>query len=730
MPKISLGPLDLNVDAEPTSGIAKYFRGLVSLVGSQGAANALRSIRDTPLKDVPAESIALGLSIERDIDVGNAGTEWTVEAGTGARLLFFKPGDAVLTDEMFGSEVALSAPGGAAYVGLELQARIQSGITAGMGDLAFGFFGGTTFTAATYHAFDAETTVLAGTTQTLIAFHVPGDWEDLLALPDKSAMAAAGSGRLAFSVTGEFASSVNPLATTIPFADVDVTATAGGSVSVAVDVEVSTEYEIRVIRHDRNVLFIGYYRKGTGELDIEVTAKAGASVTVGGTDLLPRLIGALDRSAETDNEFLWRAGLSDTQIARIETTVKDAVNRKLEASLGGAFRRLRSAEAAFLFRVDIAATDEAARSAVRRALDGDIRGLTAGNLPVGITAVRTILTDTWKRSLTLRINVLGIFNYASISDLLKEDRVLLDPATGDVIITDKAVATRIRASMLHMEADPQKLRRVMYESFLATATYCGSQLLRSPGAISACHTYFELHGKTNHQILKDYLDVLSALDLSVGDSDGKAILQSAAARGRSALYVETRYVPTAMRGLFFDSTGALRRYEAYTQAGRTALDLLVRAGDENNYRRVLVDQPVWDALERAGSGSNAHRSLRASHPTLTEVARETIYSDYRLIVFWADSMVSLGNEIAKIDSFFNANPAGVARDKRLKKLRDRLRDRLADVTKKTKEQFGDPWGLVAADLASDRQSTASARITTDSAEVAVDRTVVSAATGR
>ena len=89
MPKIALGALDIEVDAQPLSGITKYFRGLLSLRSTQQVGDALRNLRDTPLENVPVEEISFGLSVDRDVDVGNAAIEWTIEAGTNARLGFF-----------------------------------------------------------------------------------------------------------------------------------------------------------------------------------------------------------------------------------------------------------------------------------------------------------------------------------------------------------------------------------------------------------------------------------------------------------------------------------------------------------------------------------------------------------------------------------------------------------------------------------------------------------------
>src|SRR5688572_19310886 len=116
MPKIALGALDIEVDAQPLSGITKYFRGLLALRSTQQVGDALRNLRDTRLKDVPLEEISFGLSVHRDVDVGNAAIEWTIETVTNTCLGFFaKTDQPVISDDAFSDGSALKVPADRAY---------------------------------------------------------------------------------------------------------------------------------------------------------------------------------------------------------------------------------------------------------------------------------------------------------------------------------------------------------------------------------------------------------------------------------------------------------------------------------------------------------------------------------------------------------------------------------------------------------------------------------------
>lgn len=722
MPKVSIGDIGIEVEANPISAIAKYFRGALALRPAADGLQTLRRIADKPLREVGLDVLRFGLTIERTVDVGAGFPEWMIEANSSAGLSFFsQSGQQVLSGQMFGDGSALSVLPGQAYVAFHLEARLTSSISSALSEIAFGFTAGTRLMAGIYQTYDSATTVREAVSRTLAEFQIPGDWEDLLGMPDGCAVTVNGGGRLSFAVSGQFACSANPLAITIPAVDVDITASAGASVFMNAEVAIETEYELRAFRIDRKTLLFGVYKKHGSSLIVNVGARAGVDVTVGPFELASRLLSAATGSADVDPEFLARAGLSSDQIERIASTVQSAINRKLEGSLSNAFSQLRSEEAAFLFQIDLEGVDQAARSNIRRALDGDLRGMTSGQPMAGITTLRTIATETWIKSVDFRINLAGIFNYVSVTELLRQDCVLFEPVTGEIVITDQATATRIRASVLHTEADLEKLRKLLYEAFLITATYCGTWLVRSGPALTARHSYFELNGRTNRQIMKDYLDVPLALGLAISEED-RQLLQGELASGRSALYAETVYDPPAMRGLFFDATGRLHPQDAYVNAGLTALSLLVREGDEQDFRRALADSALWNAMESAGSGANAHLVMQRRLPALPYISREVIYSDYRTIAFWAESMASLGRKMAQIDEFFVKNPGGVDRDdKRLNKLRQELRDRLADVAAKTKEKFGDPWGLVAAHIVGGGRSIASARITTSAATISLGR---------
>src|SRR5205823_8865083 len=169
--------------------------------------------------------------------------------------------------------------------------------------------------------------------------------------------------------------------------------------------------------------------------------------------------------------------------------------------------------------------------------------------PAGITLVRSIFTEVQKQKHALKVNLLGIFNFISVSTLILKGRVMFEPATGELIITDTATASRIAASTLNFAADGEKLRKVMSESVLLTVAYQCSKLVTSQPKLKIAHSYFELHTKTDPTVLKNNLDVFEALGL-MKKAEKNKVLDTATQFGRTTFYAETGYDEQVANDLF------------------------------------------------------------------------------------------------------------------------------------------------------------------------------------
>ncbi|HEV2762762.1 MAG TPA: hypothetical protein VGV38_07200, partial [Pyrinomonadaceae bacterium] len=541
-------------------------------------------------------------------------------------------------------------------------------------------------------------------------FTIPGDLDDLARLPVGTLSVVEGTGTLKFSGDVSLLSLTNPLASVSlpePFGAVGVTS--GNALKVGASVELTTAYQLRAQKLSKGKLRLGFYRKRGAEFAFKVNASGGLTAGPGAFDLIEPLLKAISRNPEADLEELKKGGLSAQQAEAVGKVIEAGVARKLELALGFELSAEGTSEAAFLFDVDLAALDEAGRRALHAALDGDLSGLTKDGaaLPEGVALVRSIFTEVQRKEHTFKVNLLGIYNFVSVSALMLKGTVMFEPETGELVITDKATAARIAASIFNFAADREKLRKVLSENVIATAVYRASKIVLQPPELRLSHSYFELHTKTGRTALKNNLDVLEALGL-ITPAEKKKLVGNATKFGRTTLYAETAYDDAIVNALFFKDD-APREREDYERAGRAALKLLVQAGEEDEARRLpATDDKLWKEMRRQGQANfkSIEKLKRLPAPLLGAVV-----ADYSVIVWWAETMREMGERLEEVRRFFRQNPSPDPENNTFKSLRRNLASKLRDVAAKTRQEFGDPWGLVALDQLSGRRAHARAQIT-------------------
>jgi len=500
------------------------------------------------LDQAPLKNIQTGIEFDQPIDIGVEDSEMKVGAGVSGNLRLFSPSDEQLFDpEVFGDPIAIGP--NQFYVGVGTSASLSSELTHKAGDLGFGFNAGSEINLTTYRLFEkpgpgAFPKFVDALKEAIAGFSIPGDLEDLKRMSMGSVVTVEGTGNIKFSGTVDVLSAVNPLAAVNvpnlpdPFGELKVTS--GGSIQVGAAFEITGAYQIRVQKTGDDKVRLGYYKKRGEELTFKVSASSGLSVGVGKFDVLEPLLKAISSDPKADIEELKKGGLSEAQIEAIRKVVEAGISRKLEIALGFELSSNDTSEAAFLFDFELNRLDETGRKVLHNALDGDLSGLAVknGDLPAGVQLVRSILTDIQTKKHALKFNLLGIFNFISVSTLILKGQVLFEPATGELIITDTATASRIAASTLNFAADSEKLRKVLAESVLISVAYKFSKLVTRKTELKVAHSYFELHTKTDRIKMKNNLDVFEALGLMKA-SEGDELIGDSTRFGRTTLYAET-----------------------------------------------------------------------------------------------------------------------------------------------------------------------------------------------
>ncbi|MBI4873315.1 MAG: hypothetical protein HY822_01640 [Acidobacteria bacterium] len=712
MPEIKLSDqfgLDLNVVPNPDSAITKYFREAADVV-----ANGFDFSRASglTLADPAVTSFQTGLNFNRPLEIGDDVAKLKVSAGLSGTCEFVVPGperSALFAPDQYGDNIALAAED--RYVSLSLKASAGTKATTRAGKLSFGFEPGASIEIVNYRKFSTQPSppsIASALKETFAAFSLPGDVDDLAALAEGSVAVLNGRGTLRVKCSANLLALANPLASlSLPLGAGELSVAAGGSVTVGASVRITGEYQIRARKLGANRVRLGYYKKRATETIVEASAGAGLTAGAGDFEIYPAVLEALSSDPKTDRAALQQAGLPADRIAAIEGAVKAGLERKLELAVHAELGTLDSTQAAFLYEIDLDRLDAAGRDAVHLALGGDLSGLDRdeGAALAGVTCLRSIGTALHQRRLSLKVNLLGIYSFISVSKLTLSGRVVYEPVTGDLTIADTATADRIQAARAPFLAEPERLRKVLAESFLITAAYrCGKSVASAP-ALKSAHTFFEMNARTNRQMFGDDLEVAVALGV-LSQAEQERLLGALNDFGSTAFYAETRYDDERTAALFLDR-GRPSPIEEYERAGREAIQLLVRPGDIDEYRRrPAIDDTLWNRMKPAGQFN-----LKPLFPDLTGQQVGVLGADYSVIVWWAGTMHKTAQKLAELRALVEANPSLSADDPRFRSLRDDLAKHLEKVARDTKEEFGRPWGLIAMDRVSGRTAEATVQIT-------------------
>jgi hypothetical protein len=691
--------LDADIQLAPFSSLLKYFQQLPALRLTNGDFSKAGGLT----LDQPAlTALTSGLSFANSVSIGPGANALSISAGAHGSLELIQPTPTVANlPDVYSGDIGIAA--GTCYVGLGVQASVGVAVGPDAGLLQFGVGPGETIDIRNYRNFPLKQgiTLLDAVEQTVGSFLIPASADDLASLPDGAVATATGTGTLKLSATANLLAVTNPLASVaLPALLPALSVTAGGVAQVGASFELKGTFQICAQKQAAGHVHLGWYREKAAELAVTATAGASVSAGFGTTDLFSTIIGAISSSATADLAELQKAGLPPDQISAIQGAVKAAVDRKLELALSAAISVTESTDAAFLYDIEVAALTPGSRQALNQALTGDLSGLHGGAL-AGITEVQSVWGNARKAGIQLDVNLLGIFNFGSISTLASSGEVLFEPATGALVITDKVTAQRIRSTAVNFGADTQKLRHVMAESFLLTAAYQGSQRQIGGPALRCSHDFFDLQNATGRDQMQRDLGVGAALGLFSGED---ATLPAGVGDfGRTMIHARTDYDSGLAAALFLDPTGAPVPEPFYENMGRAAVQLLVNEGDDDAVRRgPAIDDDLWGRLKAQGQPGFAQLFPGVPAPLVGAIT-----ADYTAIMWWAGAMAGAGQRLAAMGKWLGQHPAAAPDDPEFQSLRQDLAAHLKQVASTTSEQFGEPWGLIAMDEASGRRAGAS-----------------------
>lgn len=676
-------------------GLGKYLKSAASL----RAAVPLSETFAKPLADA-AGVRELALALDTNVPVGES-SELTLSAGASVGLGVHHAGSAILAGSDL--QAPVTVPNGTVYVALTLEAHLQAGLAGTKGRIGFGFEAGTALRYAYFHPLNSvgsAQTVGEGVAATLAGAVFPADADDVAALPLNAHVSLAGDGQISFSAQATLSSTTNLLATPgLPIVG-SVALAQAASVNVKADYAASGEFELRVSRVSAAQARLAFYRRRGRSLTVAATAMTGLAIDVRGRELIATLAKAISPNAEVDLVNLVNAELSDEQIQAIQHAVAASIDRSLTLSAQLQVSSVREDEALFAYEIDLPALDDAGKSAIVEALHGRLSAI--GQLASTGPAIRlttSAATRLRERKSSWRINLLGILNFASFTELVKQGSVSFDQVTGALTAADHVSTRRIRVDIKTFASEPEKLRRVLMESLMVTAAYQASRVLASTVSLTAEHTYFEQRGRTKRQDFADHYRALIALGLC-DESERDARLGLETEFGSSTFVIENRFDAAACDAMFLDADGHAHTMDHYEGIARRALLALLPAEDPNRAfrRQPLASDELWDRVRPLGG------ALRSALGHMSEEKRLFVESDVFTIIWWATAMHRAATELVVMRKFIGARDAATLNaDPEFTKARARLSDRLGDVVATTKAHFDDPWDVLAMDAAAARR---------------------------
>jgi hypothetical protein len=674
------------------------------------------------LNDLPAADATAGLSFSEPVPIAASDLDLTVQAGATGTLAIIRPRQrAIDEDDPFG-EIAVAEE--EIYLALGLMVVIGGDLSGAVGPSLLGFSPSREFEMRCYRRFEAGTdgfpTFGRAFAATAESFVLPRHLEDLANLQADTVLVLRGSGTLTLSAGLSVSPLVEPLASVSLSGKSRFEVKAGSSFTVDASVSLTGGYQVRLRRVGERKTELGVYAVRSRAAELAVSAGIGVTAQLGGFDLGEKLIGALSRQPVVDREEFRRAlpgeddAAKEARIDGFAASLEAAVSTKLQASVKAAIASLHSREAAWVFEIDsgTAATDEA-RTAVAQAFVGRFDALTRqpGELPAGIAQTRNVLTDSESHKVTLKINLLGLVNLISVARIAQVTTIERNAAGDVTLIVDTSSARRMKALLAMFGRDGKRLRKLLSENFLIEASYRARDVGVLSPEFTAKHTYFEIDGDTSREDMKNNLDVLRVLGL-LTPAEEDEYLGREKRFGRTEFYADTGYTSAAVRAAFLGPAGKPRPELEYERAGRSALGALL-LGDEDQElrRRVAEDDALWRRMKEVGAVKSFPQLFGLSAATV-DPRVEAAGSDFIVIVSWAKAMAGAADAIQQADALLRDGPVEPGEPK-LAAARELLKRKLTEVVKTTREEFGDPLGMVMFFLAADRSASRTAIITGD-----------------
>jgi hypothetical protein len=676
--------------------------------------------KDSTLSVAAPKPIQFQAKAQHKFQLGNTKPEIDVTpSGQATIRVNASPGTSLFENDPF--HVPAEVPNRTAYLGVGFQGSLDLGVSGSDGDLTFGFDNTSTISLEYLRAFttgQGEPTLGDALGETLSSFVIPADLSDLNDLREDDIATVSGQGSLKVSGGISVSAAPNPLASvSLPLGEGKIAIKAGATAGLSASFTISGSYQLRARRTDLKTIELSYLQERGTTFKADLTASAGITAKLGGKDLIAAFLGSISTDQTGGDEKLL-ADLQPVEVKTLSAAIKSGLDHSLQASLDLTLSAITDDQAAFQYEIQPDLLTPAANLAVHKALDGDLSLLTqmedtmqpGGILAPGIKMLNSVLTKTRQHGVELKVNLLGILNYITVSQLIRKSEIVTDGVSGDVTIKETVTGTNISA--LVEPARSEALRKVMFDSVLATTTYRAGKAIALPD-FDCEQMHFALNQNTNQKIISDYLNWFVALDVLPAERKA-ATLKAFNDGGPSTCVLRTSLKDPDCQAMFFDEHAQIHTKNDYLEIGRKAMRALLdpnnQAIDELRYK--IVDDQLWPSAVAIGANVNLGPLVGLS---TSDVRVQYLIGDVMVITDWANGMVRAGTLVQDMRNFVQAaDPATLVENNEFKKKRDGLQKNLAAMVQASKTRFHEPWGMVSLYWAAGSPPTAYAKAVTQS----------------
>jgi hypothetical protein len=661
-------------------------------------------LKDKLLTQAAPKPTSFRLSLQHEFQLGNTTPEINLTPGAKVEVLVnATAGSNLFDDDSF--HVPAKVPADTGYVGMSLQGSLDLGVCGSSGDLTFGIDRNAAITIEFVKAFPTaqnQPSLWTATAAMISDFVIPANVSDLRRLNPNDVCSVSGAGSLKISGSVSVSLPVNPLASVnLPLGVGTLEIKDGLMAGLCASFTISGSYQIRLERLGTGAVRLSYIRQAGTAMQTDLTASAGVSADLGTTDLLAKLLGTIG-TGKVDSNVLAR--LTSDEVDTFNAAIKKGLDHSLQASIDYGLSASTDNKTAFQYEIQPGLLDTASTEAVNRALKGDLGLLTAleeraqsdGTIAAGVKLLNSVFSTAKSKGFSVKVNLLGIVNLISCSNLIGKCEFLFEPASGDLTIKETAESDRISAI-----SDPYNrqaaLRKALFDSVLATTTYVVSKTVTMP-ALSCQTVHFAANQNTSVQTIADYTNWFVRLNL-LKPEEQSAILSHVAAGGFSTCIMRAPLDDAACEALFFDGHGNPRTRSEYLEIGRQALRALLNpAGSDMNRLRcqLLDDAAKWSKALQIGPDPGLREliPLKSSDPEFTILLGD-VTGDVYDIAWWADAIVNAGQSLLAMRAFLSGrDPASLASDPAFATQRNALQQLMLKVVSSSKVRFDEPWGMV------------------------------------